>query len=65
MLEIVGQEKRFDLLEVVFEVIELLVVVFLDRADLFADVSELSYLILDLVLEEADLVLEVINAELI
>lgn len=44
---------------------EFLIVVFLDGGDLFSNPGQLANLILDLVLEEADLILQVLNTQLI
>lgn len=44
---------------------KLLIIVFLYRRDLFSDVGKLAYLVLDLVLEEADFIFQVFNAQLV
>ena len=65
LIEVILQEQLLYLFELIFKVIELFIVVFLDRGHLFSYTRQLPYLVLDLVLEEAHLVLEVFHAQLL
>ena len=65
LVEVVLQEQLLNLLELVLQVVKLLVIVFLDGGDFFADAAQLADLVLHLLLEEAHLVLEVLHAQLL
>ncbi len=65
MIEVVLEEELLYFLELVFQVMKLFIIVFFNRGNLLSYVRQLPYLVLHLVLEKADLVLKIFDAQLI
>lgn len=57
-------KQTLDLLELCKQLVEFLVVILFDGADLLAHVAQFGNLVLDLVLELGDFTLQVVHAEL-
>ena len=59
------EEQVFDFLKLILQILEFLVVVFLDGGNLLSHIAKLVDLVLHLVLELTDFILEIVDTQLV